>query len=104
MERLGYRHRPEAFPEDDAHLFLSKDTAGKRSHHLHVFGVGSPVPAENRLFCAYLAANPGAARRYEAAKRRAAELHPDSRARYGAAKEETMTRLSAEALRWSRTG
>lgn len=101
LEQLGYVYRPMAFPEDGEHLFFAKDTAGKRSHHLHVFGATSLVPEGNRVFRAYLGANPAAARRYEVVKQRAAELHPDSRARYGAAKEETMTKLSAEARRWS---
>lgn len=100
LKQLGYVYRPLAFPEDSEHLFFVKDTAGKRSHHLHVFGVTSPVPAENRLFRAYIAANADAARRYEAAKRRAAELHPDSRAQYGAAKEEAFMQLLAEARLW----
>lgn len=102
LELLGYVYRPMAFPEDDDHLFFAKDTAGKRSHHLHVFGVTSLVPEANRVFRAYLAANPDAARRYEAAKKRAAELQPHSRAQYGAAKEEVMTQLLAEAHLWRR--
>ncbi|WP_349880714.1 GrpB family protein [Micromonospora sp. HUAS YX12] len=102
LEQLGYIYRPMAFPDDDDHLFFAKDTAGKRSHHLHVFGARSLVPQANRLFRAYIAATPDAARRYEAAKRRAAELHPHSRAQYGAAKEAVFTQLSAEARRWSR--
>ncbi|MFE9954078.1 GrpB family protein [Micromonospora sp. NPDC005299] len=101
LEQIGYVYRPMVFPEDSDHLFFAKDTAGRRSHHLHVFGVTSLAPEENRVFRAYIEANPAAARRYEAAKRRAAELHPDSRARYGAAKEVTVTRLSAEARLWS---
>ena len=101
LEQLGYVYRPTVFPDDSDHLFFAKDTAGKRSHHLHVFGARSPVPEENRVFRAYLEANPAAARRYEAAKKRAAEEQPHSRARYGAAKEGTMTQLSAEARRWS---
>ncbi len=103
LEELGYVYRPMAFPEDHDHLFFAKDTAGVRSHHLHVFGVTSLVPEANRVLRAYLAATPDAARRYEAAKRRAAELHPDSRAQYGAAKEEVMTHLSAEARMWSQS-
>ncbi|MGY0004310.1 GrpB family protein [Micromonospora sp. I033] len=101
LERLGYVYRPAAFPEDSDHLFFAKDSAAKRSHHLHVFGVTSLVPEENRVFRAYIAANPDAARRYEAAKKRAAELNPYSRAQYGAAKEATMVQLSAEARLWS---
>ncbi|MEV4810731.1 GrpB family protein [Micromonospora avicenniae] len=103
LEQLGYVYRPMAFPEDDDHLFFAKDTDGKRSHHLHVFGVTSPVPEANRVFRAYIAANPDAARRYEAAKRRAAALHPHSRAQYGEAKAEMVTQLSAEARLWSRS-
>ncbi|MFI7606960.1 GrpB family protein [Micromonospora sp. NPDC049366] len=103
LEQLGYVYRPLVFPEDDDHLFFAKDTDGQRSHHLHVFGVTSPVPEANRVFRAYIAANPDAAGRYEAAKRRAAELHPHSRAHYGAAKEEVMTQLSAEARLWFRS-
>ncbi|AXH88660.1 GrpB domain, predicted nucleotidyltransferase, UPF0157 family [Micromonospora aurantiaca] len=103
LEQLGYAYRPLAFPDDDEHLFFAKDTAGKRSHHLHVFGVTSQVPEANRVFRAYLAATPDAARRYEAAKRRAAALHPHSRAQYGAAKEKVFAQLSAEARLWSRS-
>jgi GrpB-like predicted nucleotidyltransferase (UPF0157 family) len=104
LEQLGYVYRPLVFPEDGDHLFFAKDTAGRRSHHLHIFGVASPVPAENRVFRAYIEANPAAARRYEAAKRRAAELCPHSRAQYGAAKEDTTMRLLAEARLWSEAG
>ncbi|MEU0963825.1 GrpB family protein [Micromonospora aurantiaca] len=104
LEQLGYVYRPLAFPDDNEHLFFAKDTAGKRSHHLHVFGVMSLVPQANRVFRAYLAATPDAALRYEAAKRRAAELHPHSRAQYGAAKEEVFAQLSAEARLWSLSG
>jgi GrpB-like predicted nucleotidyltransferase (UPF0157 family) len=97
---LGYTFRPHAFPDDPDHLFLVKDTAGVRSHHLHVFAEGSPWPVRNRTFRDYLAAHPDAARRYAAAKRAAADLHPGSRARYGDAKEEVMMRLVDEARAW----
>ncbi|MET7836004.1 GrpB family protein [Micromonospora sediminicola] len=104
LRRLGYVHRPLAFPADGDHLFLVKDTAGRRSQHLHVFRVTSGAPEENRLFRAYLTTHPGAARRYEAAKLRAAERHPDSRARYALAKEEEFLRLLTEARLWGRSG
>ena len=100
LQRLGYRHRPDAFPDHEEHEFLAKDTAGLRTHHLHLFGVTSPLPEANRTFRDYLAAHPDAARRYESAKRRAADLHPDSRARYGDAKRAMTAELKAEARRW----
>ena len=101
LERLGYVLRPLAFPDDGEHLLFVKDTAGRRTHHLHVFSARSPKPQQNRVFCAYLAAHPEAARRYEAAKRAAAQAHPDSRARYGGAKEAVFFELLNESLRWS---
>jgi GrpB-like predicted nucleotidyltransferase (UPF0157 family) len=103
LERLGYRHRPWVFAGDGEHLFFPKDTAGRRTHHLHVFGRTSPLPRQNRVFRDYLAAHPAAARRYEAAKREAAQRHPDSRARYAEAKEAVMRLLLAEASRWGET-
>ncbi|WP_326560319.1 GrpB family protein [Micromonospora sp. NBC_01796] len=100
LDRLGYVYRPLVFADDGEHLFFCKDTAGRRTHHLHVFGMMSPVPDENRLFRDFIAADTDAARRYEAAKMRAAELNPDSRARYGAAKDDAMAGLMAEARLW----
>jgi GrpB-like predicted nucleotidyltransferase (UPF0157 family) len=103
LERLGYEYRPWVFADDEEHLFLPKDTAGRRTHHLHVFGRTSPVPRQNRTFRDYLATHLDAARRYEAAKRRAAAQHPDSRARYGEAKDAVMRQVKAEAERWAAT-
>jgi GrpB-like predicted nucleotidyltransferase (UPF0157 family) len=100
LDRLGYVFRPLAFPEDGDHLFFVKDTAGRRTHHLHVFGARSSKPQENRVFRAYLAAHPEEARRYEAAKRAAAEAHPDSRGRYAGAKEAVMFELLERSRVW----
>lgn len=100
VERLGYVFRPWVFADDDQHLFFVKDTGGRRTHHLHVFRAASPKPQENRLFRDYLVAHPDAARRYESAKRLAADAHPDSRARYGDAKAAVMYQVLAEARIW----
>ncbi|QLQ36500.1 GrpB family protein [Micromonospora robiginosa] len=102
LGRLGYVFRPGVFADDEQHLFFPKDTAGRRTHHLHLFSVMSPLPRQNRIFRDYLAAHPDAARRYESAKRRAADLHPDSRARYGEAKEAAMLHVLAQARLWAR--
>jgi GrpB-like predicted nucleotidyltransferase (UPF0157 family) len=63
--------------------------------------MNSPLPQDNRIFRDYLASHADAARRYEVAKRRAADLHPDSRARYGSAKEAVMLQVMAEARLWA---
>ena len=104
LERLGYMFRPWVFADDEDHLFFPKDTAARRTHHLHVFGRTSPLPHENRIFRDYLATHPEAARRYAVAKRQAADLHPDSRARYGGAKEAIMRQLMADARLWKGVG
>jgi GrpB-like predicted nucleotidyltransferase (UPF0157 family) len=103
LERLGYQYRPWVFADDEEHLFFPKDTAGRRTHHLHVFGSSSPLPRQNRVFRDYLATHPEAAGRYAAAKREAAHRHPDSRARYAEAKEAVMRLVLAEASRWGAT-
>jgi GrpB-like predicted nucleotidyltransferase (UPF0157 family) len=103
LERLGYVFRPLAFPDDDEHAFFARDTGGRRTHHLHVFASTSSSPQQNRIFRAYLVAHPEAARRYAAAKRKAAQLCPDSRARYADAKEAVMLELVEEARRWGLT-
>jgi GrpB-like predicted nucleotidyltransferase (UPF0157 family) len=102
LERLGYASRPGAFADDKDHLFFPKDSGGRRTHHLHIFSAASPLPQQNLIFRDYLAAHPDAARRYESVKHRAADLHPDSRARYGEAKEAVMRQLMAQALAWRR--
>lgn len=101
LERLGYEYRPHVFADDEHHLYFVKDTAGKRTHHLHVFGAASPKPRENRAFRDYLATHPDAARRYAAAKREAARAHPDSRGRYATAKQAVTLLLVSEARQWS---
>jgi GrpB-like predicted nucleotidyltransferase (UPF0157 family) len=100
FERLGYEYRPLAFPEDSDHLFFVKDSAGVRTHHLHVFDARSPEPRANRVFREFLVTHPEAAARYAAAKRTAAQAHPDSRARYGKAKEAVTFELLEQATRW----
>ncbi|HEY3958564.1 MAG TPA: GrpB family protein [Streptosporangiaceae bacterium] len=105
VERLGYEFRRAVFADDPDHEFFVKDTAGKRTHHLHVFDAASRLPQANRVFRDYLATHLDAARRYAAAKRQAAAAHPGSRARYGNAKEPVMRELLAEATgRASATG
>jgi GrpB-like predicted nucleotidyltransferase (UPF0157 family) len=101
LARIGYVFRPSAFAEDPQHLFFVKNTDGRRTHHLHVFGASAPHPHDNRTFRDYLRAHPDVARRYEEAKRRAADAHPDSRARYGEAKEGVMVELLTEARKWA---
>jgi GrpB-like predicted nucleotidyltransferase (UPF0157 family) len=101
LEGHGYVYRPWCFADDKDHLFFPKDTAGKRTHHLHVLGTASPLPQENRMFRDYLATHAEAARRYDEAKRRAADLHPDSRAKYGEAKEAVMFEVIAGARQWA---
>lgn len=42
FDRLGYRYNPKYFADDPDHLFLRRDTAGRRTEHLHIFHPRSP--------------------------------------------------------------
>ena len=101
LEALGYNHNPKHFADDPDHLFLRRDTSGRRTEHLHIFHPRSPAPRSDRTFRKYLIAHPEAARRYGEAKKVIAHANPDSRVRYGQAKEPMLLELLQEARTWA---
>lgn len=101
LEALGYVHNPKYFADDPDHLFLRRDTDGRRTEHLHIFHSRSPAPRSDRAFRDYLAAHPDAVRRYSDAKTIAARIHPDSRGDYGLAKESVLREILEEARAWA---
>lgn len=100
LAALGYEYRPGSFAEDDQHLFLRKIKDGKRTHHVHVLEVGSPVPEQYRLFRDYLIADGEAAARYGRAKQALARRYAAERGRYVAEKPEVVDALMAQARQW----
>jgi GrpB-like predicted nucleotidyltransferase (UPF0157 family) len=101
LEVLGYYHNPRYFADDPDHLFLRRDTNGRRTEHLHIFHPRSPAPQSDRTFRDYLIAHPEAALRYGDAKKKIAHANPDSRGRCGQAKEPILQELLQEARTWA---
>jgi GrpB-like predicted nucleotidyltransferase (UPF0157 family) len=65
--------------------FIRRDTAGRRTHHVHMLPPGSPY-WDRVTFRDHLRAHPEVAAAYAALKRRAAAEHPGDRAAYARAK------------------
>lgn len=101
IEALGYYYNPKYFGDDPDHLFLKRDTDGRRTEHLHIFHRRSSAPRSDRAFRDYLISHPDAARRYSDAKKAAAKAHPDSRGVYGEAKSAVFLELLKEARTWA---
>ncbi len=86
LEELGYEHRPDGPVGRDAHHFLRRVEAGRRTHHLHVLTVDSP---EVRRFLAFrdaLRRDRHLAAEYERLKTDLAARHATERDRYVAEK------------------
>lgn len=101
FQQLGYHHNPTYFINDPDHLFLGRDTDGRRTEHLHLFHPRSPWPEIDRNFRDYLTTHPAEARRYADAKRAAATENPNSTAEYSTAKEAVLLELLAQARLWA---
>jgi GrpB-like predicted nucleotidyltransferase (UPF0157 family) len=96
LTRRGYVYRGDGGFE--AHLFLRRDTDGRRSHHAHVVRIGDAYWVEHLLFRDFLRAHPARAAEYAALKRRLAAEHPESRP-YTDAKTPFVAAVLAEARR-----
>lgn len=75
MQRLGYEPMGEyGIP---GRRFFRKDNAvGDRTHHVHVFQVGSPEIRRHLAFRDYLIAHPQEAQAYSQLKQHLAQQHP----------------------------
>ena len=81
LEALGYDCRGEnGIP---GRLFFRKGLIEfKRTHHLHIVGIGHEQWASMLAFRDYLRSHPGDAQRYEALKRALSEKYRDNRRAY----------------------
>jgi GrpB-like predicted nucleotidyltransferase (UPF0157 family) len=102
LKREGYeffwRDRERGLPGIAYAWFIRRDTAGRRTHHIHCLEPGSSE-WERLLFRDHLRAHPEVARAYGVLKQRIAAEHPDDRLAYAKAK----TDFVAEAMRAART-
>jgi GrpB-like predicted nucleotidyltransferase (UPF0157 family) len=97
LRPLGYEARPEAF-RDPGHVFLRRLTAGRRSHHLHLYREGHQNLIEVLAFRDLLRTDARARQRYETVKRSLAEANPYDRNGYMAGKDAVVDELLRPAM------
>jgi len=98
LEAIGYLF--VAFATAPEYHFFGKPPERPRSVHLHVCAAGSFEELRHLAVRDYLRANPAAAARYEAVKRRSARRNPEDRIAYMAGKDAFVTELEQRALEW----
>ena len=93
---LGYVYYP--YRADVMHWFC-KPSPARRTHHLHLVPVESPLWADRLLFRDYLRRSPGAAAKYAALKTALAERHRSDREAYTDAKSDFVRSILVRARR-----
>jgi GrpB-like predicted nucleotidyltransferase (UPF0157 family) len=81
--------------------FRRDDSAGKRTHHVHVFAEGSAHVTRHLAFRDFLRAHPDLANQYGELKRRLAEAHPHDMDAYMDGKDGFIKEMETRALEWS---
>jgi GrpB-like predicted nucleotidyltransferase (UPF0157 family) len=100
IESIGYSWHGE-FGITGRRYCKLDDTDGNRIAQLHIFETGSPHINRHLAFRDYLIAHPEIARAYEAEKRRARRLHPNSSHDYSAEKSAWIKTVQDQALDWA---
>jgi len=98
MGELGYEHHGEA--GISGRQFFRKDTAGMRSHHVHIFETGHPNIATQLNFRDYLRAHPAAAQAYSQLKQELAARFCHSAPEYTDAKTDFIANINHLAETW----
>jgi GrpB-like predicted nucleotidyltransferase (UPF0157 family) len=101
MEAMGYEAMGE-FGMVGRRYFRKDNAAGMRTHQVHAFQIGSPEIQRHLAFRDFMRAHPDCAERYDALKRRLAELHPSDVAAYTDGKDEFIAAMDARAAAWLR--
>lgn len=101
MERLGYEAKGE-FGIPTRRYFRKDDAHGIRTHHTHVFPMGSDQIDRHLAFRDFMIAHPKWAKRYSDLKRELAEKHRLCMADYVAGKDPVIQQIDALAATWRR--
>lgn len=98
LAALGYCYVPEYEAVMPYRRFFYLDTAGVRTHHIHMVAVTHEFWERHLLFRDYLRAHPDAASEYAALKQQLARRFVDDMAGYTDGKTEFIRRIEALAL------
>jgi GrpB-like predicted nucleotidyltransferase (UPF0157 family) len=99
MAALGYTAMGE-YGIPKRRYFRKDSTEGVRTHHVHVFGVGSPDVAQHLAFRDFLIAHPDCAQQYSELKRTLAAQYPHDIEEYMDGKDEFIKTMEHRALQW----
>lgn len=102
IRALGFEFRGEFGLPGRRYCPMDDPATGKRAFNVHIYQAGSGEAARHLAFRDYLRAHSDEARAYEAAKARAAALHPDDTLAYNEAKADWIVACEARALAWAR--
>jgi GrpB-like predicted nucleotidyltransferase (UPF0157 family) len=101
MESLGYECMGE-FGIEDRRLFLKDNSAGTRTHHVHVFETASAQIVRHLAFRDYLNAHHEEAQAYSELKRLLADKYPLDIEKYMDGKNRFIQEIDRQAAEWRR--
>lgn len=99
MESIGYQAMG-AYGIPGRRYFRKHSTAGTRTHHVHIFEVGSPEVERHLAFRDYLRAHPDDAQTYSDLKRQLAKAHPTDIEAYMDGKDSFIRAIDEKAAKW----
>lgn len=99
MELLGYETMGE-FGISGRRYFRKNNEEGIRTHHVHIFRVGSEQVERHLAFRDYMIAHPEDTQRYSELKRRLAEEYPTSIDGYMDGKDGFIKEMDQKAAQW----
>lgn len=107
MQAIGYDAKGEyGIPQRRYFRKNSSDkngSEGRRTHHLHIYEVGSHQVARHLAFRDYMIAHPETAQKYSGLKRKLAREHSTNRAKYIDGKDGFIKAIDRKALQWRRS-
>jgi GrpB-like predicted nucleotidyltransferase (UPF0157 family) len=99
MDLLGYEVMGE-FGISGRRFFLKNNQEGIRTHHIHIFEVGSAQGERHLAFRDYMIAHPEDAQRYSELKRKLAREHPKNIDGYMDGKSSFIEVIDKKAAQW----
>ena len=99
MQLLGYQIMGE-FGIPGRRFFRKENTEGIRTHHVHIFEVGSPQINRHLAFRDYLIAHPEVAQEYSDLKRKLAQEYPTNIEGYMDGKDGFIKEIDRKAAQW----
>lgn len=99
MELLDYKAMGE-FGISGRRYFRKDNQEGIRTHHIHIFTLGSDQVKRHLAFREYMIAHPEEAQKYSELKRRLAREYPTDIDRYMDGKDEFIREIDKKAAQW----